>query len=51
MVDVEVGEGLFEVVLSKNLLELESRHDELRKVNVSRTVGVNYPHQQTHTVL
>lgn len=45
MVNVEVGEGLLEVVFGKNLLQLQSGHDELREVNVSRTVCVNYPHQ------
>lgn len=48
VVDVEVGKGLFEVLLIEDFFKFQASHDELSEVDVSRTIGIDDPHQKAH---
>ena len=47
VVDVKVGEGLFEVGLAEHSW-LQPRHYKLGKVDFSGAISVDHPHQELH---
>lgn len=44
MVNVEIAEGLLEMLLGKVVFNFQTCHDELSQIDVARTIGVDHSH-------
>lgn len=51
MVNVEILEGLLEMVLSEGLFGVKASYQELGIIDVARAIGINDPHQETDPLL